>query len=164
VAKNTEGVRASWACLSPEELEDRARKISEGLKKRYSSNTSHKTGGYRRGAGRSWKKGFYKGIWCDSSWELAWILYQEGQGVSFERNEESFAYEFQGKLRKYIPDFKLPDGSFVEVKGWRDGKCQSKMDQFQGKLILLGPEEMKPILEWVILHHGRNFISLYDIN
>jgi hypothetical protein len=48
------------------------------------------------------------------------------------------------------------------VKGWKNEKYSAKMLQFPGKLVILGPEEMKPILEWVVLHHGKDFTSLYD--
>ena len=33
-----------------------------------------KTGGIREGAGRS-KSGWYKGYYCNSSYELAWVIY-----------------------------------------------------------------------------------------
>ena len=59
-------------------------------------------GGYRKGSGRG-KKGRYKGYWCDSSFK-------------FERNSESFKYNFQGKDHKYYPDFKIDD-TFFEIKG-----------------------------------------------
>ena len=47
---------------------ERRKKISDKMKKVGG-------GGYRKGSGRR-KKGWYKGFWCDSSWELAWVIYQ----------------------------------------------------------------------------------------
>ena len=63
-------------------------------------------GGYKRGSGRG-KHGWYKGIWCDSSWELAWVIFHLEHGIRFERNKDRFEYYWQGKIHKYLPDFKM---------------------------------------------------------
>ena len=42
----------------------------------------HAPGGKRHGSGRG-KKGWYKGYYCDSTWELAWVIYQLDHGVKF---------------------------------------------------------------------------------
>ncbi|MEI7942893.1 MAG: hypothetical protein WCH76_06985 [Candidatus Riflemargulisbacteria bacterium] len=57
-----------------------------------------KSGGYRRKSGRG-KHGWYKGIWCDSSWELAWVMYHLDHGIPFERNKTSLS--MSGRV-KYI--------------------------------------------------------------
>jgi hypothetical protein len=62
------------------------------------------SGGYRKGSGVG-KGGWYKGYWCDSSYELAWVIFNIEQGNSFVRNTQEFEYIWKGKKRKYIPDF-----------------------------------------------------------
>ena len=44
------------------------------------------SGGLRHGSGRG-KKGWYKGYWCDSTWELAWVIYQLDNGKVPVRNK-----------------------------------------------------------------------------
>ena len=44
-----------------------------------------KSGGMRIGAGRA-KSGWYKGIFCNSSYELAWVIYSLDNNVKFKRN------------------------------------------------------------------------------
>ena len=69
---------------------------------------------------------FYKGYWCDSSWELAYVIYNLEHNIKFERNKQGFEYEFENKKYKYYPDFILEDGTYVEVdengKVLKDGR------------------------------------------
>lgn len=82
---------------TPEKEKLRKQKISESMKKNKLS------GGLRIGSGRG-KKGRYKGHWCDSSWELAWVIYNLEHNISFERNHIGFNYQYKGQERKYYPD------------------------------------------------------------
>lgn len=121
------------------------------------------TGGFREGGGRG-KHGRYHGIWCDSSWELAWIIYQEDHGVQFKRYKGYFEYEFEGKKRKYYPDFQLEDGTIIEIKGYESKLWQAKLRQLPKtvKIQILREKEMTPILDYVKFKYGKNFISLYE--
>ena len=87
---------------TPEIEEERKRKISESMKK------NSLCGGLRKGSGRG-KKGWYKGYWCDSSWELAWVIYNLDNNIKFERNNIGFEYVYKGKKRKYHPDFLISE-------------------------------------------------------
>ena len=64
---------------------ERRNKISK------SSKENRKSGGIRKGSGRG-KKGTYKGYWCDSSYELAWVIYNIDKNIPFTRNSEKFKY------------------------------------------------------------------------
>ncbi len=59
-----------------------------------------KCGGYRSKGGRG-KSGWYKGYWCDSSWELAWVIHAIDNNIWFERNTHGFDYYFNNKKQKY---------------------------------------------------------------
>ena len=87
---------------------------------------SNKVGGIRRGGGYG-KHGWYKGYWCDSSWELAWVIYNLDHGIKFERCKEKFEYEFEGKKYHYYPDFKLENGTYVEIKGYETSRWKTKL-------------------------------------
>ena len=120
-------------------------------------------GGKRSHSGRG-KQGRYHGIWCDSSLELAWIIYQEDHQVKFKKYHGYFEYEFEGAKHKYYPDFVLEDGTIVEIKGYWSKQWQAKLDQLpkDKKLLILGKNEMTPILEYVKTKYGDNFVQLYE--
>ena len=110
------------------------------------------------------KRGIYKGILCQSSLELAWVLYQIDKGVNFVRNTRYFYYSFDGETKLYYPDFYLPEiDTYVEVKGYYDKKSQAKVEQFKGNIIVLQLNDMKPILKYVVDKYGKSFTDLYDI-
>jgi hypothetical protein len=138
---------------TPEKEEERKRKISE--------NGKGKIGGYREGSGRG-KQGRYKGIWCDSSWELAWVIYNIDHAIEFERNKDKFEYRYKNKIKKYIPDFKLKDGTYIEIKGYETEQWKEKLKQFKEKIIVINAEEIKPFLNYVKNKYGYNFINLYE--
>lgn len=109
------------------------------------------------------KRGIYKWILCQSSWELAWVLYQIDKGVNFVRNTRYFYYTFDGSTKLYYPDFYLPEiDTYVEIKGYYDKKTQAKVEQFNGILVVLQLNEMKPILKYVVDKYGESFTDLYD--
>ena len=123
----------------------------------------HTCGGKRIHSGRG-KQGRYHGIWCDSSWELAWVIYQEEHHIKFKKYHGYFEYEFDGKTHKYYPDFEFEDGTIVEIKGYWSKQWQAKLDQLpkDKRLLILGKNEMIPILEYVKTKYGDDFIKLYN--
>lgn len=67
-----------------------------------------KLGGYHKHGGRG-IRGWYKGYWCDSSWELAFVIYNLEHNIKFERNTTGYEYVYDGITRKYFPDFYMND-------------------------------------------------------
>lgn len=131
-------------------------KLSAGLRR------SGKAGGYR--VNSSWgHHGWYKGYHCDSSWELAYVIYNLDHGISFARNYEKFKYKYQGKWHNYLPDF-VVDTNYIEIKGrWTD-KWQAKLDQFPypDRLVVLTRKDMKPYIDYTISTYGSDFVRLYE--
>jgi len=144
-------------------LTGRTRKPISEEQKRYLSCLAKEQGfgGYTRRGGRS-KKGWYKGYWCDSSWELAWIIYQIDKGIKFLKNSKKFEYIYEEKTRKYIPDFVLDDGTYIEIKGFSTPQWKSKLAQFPHPITVLYEKDMKKILDYVKNKYGKNFIDLYE--
>jgi hypothetical protein len=101
--------------------------------------------------------------WCDSTWELAWVIYQIEHNIEFVRNKEGFEYEYENKKFKYYPDFILCN-TYVEIKGWLSDKDKEKIKQFKGKLIVLEETDMNYIFEYVKTKYGNNFKNLYESN
>lgn len=159
LSKDTdERIRQQAATISKKMTGRRGHPVSTKVKERL-SQVAIQTGfgGYKPGSGRG-RKGWYKGYWCDSSWELAWVVYHLDRGVVFERNKERFPYaDREGKVHEYVPDFFLPgEDVFVEVKGFVLDK-----DVFQRKLAAVGrPMQvwdkmaMKSVLAYVVEKYG----------
>jgi hypothetical protein len=120
-----------------------------------------KHGGYRAKGGRG-KQGWYKGYYCNSSWELAWVVYQLEHGRNFKRNTVGFPYEFDGKKMKFYPDFILDNGDYVEVKGYTDDKVRAKFAYFPHKLQVVDKNGIKPFIQYAIKKYGKDYVKLYE--
>ena len=144
--------------------------IGKNLGKKHSAETKLKRslyaklvgfGGYREGSGRG-KKGRYKGYWCDSSWELAWIIYNLDHNIKFERNKQKFEYQYNGQTKNWIPDFILSDKSYVEIKGYMSEQVQAKLQSFVSPIKVIDKVDIEPIISYVELQYGKDYIKLYD--
>ena len=119
-------------------------------------------GGYKPNSGKG-KKGWYKGFWCDSSWELAWVIYHLEHDIEFERNTEKFKYSYKSKELNYIPDFKS-DNIYYEIKGYSWDKVKEKINQFPFELKVLFEDDLKEVFKYVKEKYGSDYIKLYEGN
>jgi hypothetical protein len=120
-----------------------------------------KSGGYREKAGRG-KMGWYKGYYCNSSWELAWVIYQIEHGLQFKRNTIGFEYQFENRNHKFYPDFILDNGEYVEIKGWITKKDEEKIKQFKHSLKVIRGKDLKNIFDYIVNKYGKDYTSLYE--
>lgn len=73
----------------------------------------------------------YKGVDLHGKWELRYAQYLDENNIRWERCKTSFPYEFEGKSRRYTPDFYLPDmDEYIEIKGYKTEKDEAKWNQF----------------------------------
>jgi len=138
------------------EYKNTGTKVPEETKKRWKQ--SGRMGGYRKGAGRG-KKGYYKGLYCMSTWELAWVVYQLEHGQKVEQCRERFEYIMNEEVHHYTPDF-IIDGIYYEIKNWHRPDTDFKVSQFpKDKTLILieGKEQNKTFLEYAKNKYGTNF-------
>lgn len=133
---------------SLEKEEERRKKISETMKK------NNLCGGYRKGSGRG-HKGIYKGIYCDSSWELAFVVYYIEHNMFIKRCDERREYIYNGEKRIYLPDF-ITDNGIIEIKGYSTKQWQSKLKQ-NPDINVLYEDDMKIYIEYVENKYGKKF-------
>ena len=132
--------------------EEEKRKISASMKLVRQENPFWHCGNNKRVS--------YKGYWCDSSWELAYVVYCIDHNISITRNTEHFPYIFEENERSYFPDFYLPELCiYVEIKGYMNDRSLCKIQQFPSdkKIVVLQDKEMQPILEYVINKYGKDY-------
>lgn len=130
--------------------------------KTYKENPNKNVGGYRKGSGRG-KSGWYKNIWCDSSYELAYVIYNIDKNIPISRNKDYFEYEYQNKIHKYYPDF-IVNKQYVEIKGYERENDQVKYKSVNGSLLIYRKKDLKNILDYVINNYGKDYIKLYTNN
>jgi hypothetical protein len=108
------------------------------------------------------KQGKYKNIYCNSSWELAYLIYCFDNNIKIQRNTQGFEYIFNGMKFHYFPDFIKENDTYVEIKGYKNERYNDKISQFKNKLEIIDKEKIKPYLDYVIQKYGINFIELYE--
>lgn len=113
----------------------------------------------------SCKCGYYKGIYCASSWELAFLVYHLDKGEDIKRCDIVVPYEKNGKKHNYFPDF-LMNNVIYEVKGYEaeDVKLKTQATIDLGYSIeLIRKKQMHEIIKEVKENYQiKDITSLYD--
>lgn len=170
-------VRKSWNKGKTKETDERILKASETYKSKkyipwnkgktdiFSKETLDKISSKMReiaklrvsskGVGRAFK-GWYKNYWCDSQWELAYLIYCLDHNIPIKRCEESFEYEYEGKKHLYHPDFIINENQYIEIKGYESNKDKVKFQAFpkNKQLLVYKYAQMKPIFQYVVLTYN----------
>lgn len=126
---------------------------------KYRSQTS---GGYRPGSGRS-KSGYYKGIYCGSTYELCWVIYNLDYNIQFSR----FERVLESQELKYYPDFILDDGkTIIEIKGFEKKESvdrKTKLAESFGYIVkVLRYEDLGFAFDYVKQKYTDKYHTLYD--
>lgn len=116
--------------------------------------------GWFRNGGEA-HRGWYNGFWCDSSWQLAVIIYCLEHNFEIIRNTKTFPYKFGRKIEGYKPDF-IINGKYVEVKGFKDYRSKRKIEQFPFPLVIIDSQSIKPFLSYVQQKYGDDFWKLLE--
>jgi hypothetical protein len=88
-------------------------------------------------------------------------MYHLDHGIQFERNKDRFEYEWEGDIHRYLPDFKMSDGHYVEVKAWLDDKGRAKLASCPGVLVLM-KKDMELYIRYAVEKYGKDFVKLYE--
>ena len=123
------------------------------------TNLYSKLGGYREGSGRS-NSGWYKGIYCSSTWELAFLIYHLDHNLPIRRCQFHREYEFEGKKYKYYPDF-ITDKGVIEIKGFNTPQWDAK-HKANPDIIVLFKDDMVPYMDYVKSRYTNILEELYD--
>lgn len=117
-------------------------------------------GGYREGSGRA-KTGYYKGIYCGSTYELAWAIYQLDHNIPFER----FPYTLYKDDKVYVPDF-FQDGKIIEIKGYHSDNVEKQKEVARAngfEMIIKYKDDLKKEFEWCAKNYTYKYLQdLYD--
>lgn len=111
------------------------------------------------------KWGYYQGIYCASSWELAFLIYNKDLGKNIKRCDLTFEYSMNDEDKVYFPDF-LMDATIYEVKGREledvAFKTQAVIDAGY-KIELVRRKEINPIIKAIKeKYRVKDVTELYD--
>lgn len=111
------------------------------------------------------KSGYYKGIYCASSWELAFLIFNKDLEKNIIRCNKHFEYEIKNKKHLYFPDF-LMDKTIYEIKGRDFGdvkiKAQAVIDGGYDIKIFRRKEIMPLIKSIQEKYKVKDITELYD--
>lgn len=134
-------------------LECRSKYISNNNKKNH-------TGGFKEGSVKNYKSGWYDGIHFDSSWELAFYVYNKEHNIKIERCKEVRKYIIDNEEHEFHPDF-IINNQIYEVKGIKSKNSEAKQ-KYNQDIKFLYRSDIKQYLDYVIDKYGKNFIDLYE--
>lgn len=115
-------------------------------------------GGKNNDTYKKHKRGWYKGFYCGSSWELAFLIWALDHNLNIKRCDKVFKYEYNGKIYNYYPDFEI-DGVIYEIKGFEDFKAKAKHKAFP-EIIYLKKNDLKEQFKYVKETYGKNYVEL----
>lgn len=118
------------------------------------------SGGYKKGSARSYS-GYYKGVYCDSTYELCWVIYNLDHNIPFKR--------FEGFLEqngtRYFPDF-IIGNTIYELKNYRTDLVDRKTAIARNcgyEIFVLYKEDIQYMFDYVErTYNTKRYRSLYD--
>lgn len=134
-------------CKDPEKELSRREKISLAMK----GNTNWKFN-KTRGNG---KKGWYNNIFCDSTWELAFVVYHIEHNIDIKRCDLQLEYIWNNEKHIYNPDF-IVNGQIIEIKGRKTKQSEAKHKQFPN-IQVIDKDSIQIYLNYVTEKYGNNF-------
>ena len=105
-------------------------------------------------------RGHYDKQFFHSSWELAFYVWnKEVNGKILVKNSTIvFEYEYNGEIKKYVPDFVDSDGIYYEVKGYvHSQRDQEKIRANNDKVVMIYKKDMKAGLDYCKSKYGCRF-------
>lgn len=126
---------------------ERRQKISNSMK-------GNKNWTFNKRRGNS-KKGYFNNIFCDSTWELAFVVFHIENNLNIKRCSLRLKYFFDNNEHIYIPDFETDEG-IIEIKGRKNKKALEKEKQFPN-IKVIDKDGIKPYLDYVINKYGNEF-------
>jgi len=112
-------------------------------------------GGARHGSGRG-DSGYYRDIYCGSTYELAWVIWNLDHNYPVDR----FDGKLEGEGITYVPDFyDSKTNTIIEIKGYYTPLVDKKTKLAESlgyTVIVLYKDDLKECFEYVKKKYGTN--------
>jgi hypothetical protein len=124
-----------------------------------------RVGGFREGSTKNYRSGWYKGFFCQSSWELAWLIYHLDHNEAVVKPKPIPYFGEDGECHNYHPDFEIRK-VLHEVKGYWQNEVEVKVKaaREQGKdIIVWRRNDLKHMISYVKETYGvKKVEDLYE--
>ncbi len=123
------------------------------------------------------RKYHFNGLTFDSSWELAFYIFYYDKNIKLKQSDVYFEYDFNNQMHRYFPDFIMPCGVFVEIKGDqfkdtdgklknvynpKDLKYKAKFDcAVKHNVVILYYKDIKIYLDYMLQKYGSSWKKLF---
>lgn len=145
----------SMGITSNQYCSDECMKLSRQLKLSKLAK-EHNFGGYNENSIKKHKHGTYKGIHYDSSWELAYIIYNLDHNIEISRCNEFRTYiDNNGDEKHYLPDF-VVNNDIIEIKGYFSDDAKLKQ-KYNPDIKVLLYNDIKFYLDYTKEKYGNDF-------
>lgn len=140
-----------------------ASKLAYKVSKEKHKNWKFIRGGFREKSSRG-KQGWYKNIFCNSQWELAFVIYCLDHDIKIERNKENFIYFYKNEQHLFYPDF-IVNGKLVEIKNyWREINDIKINAVKQIKDIdILYTKDLEYVFDYILNKYGKDKRHIYEL-
>lgn len=110
------------------------------------------------------KKGWYKGFYCSSTYELAFVIYCIDNHINIQRYTGFYEYQYDNKTHRYYPDF-IIDGCIYEIKGFWTPQVSAKTASVTDKPIkVLYRDDMTDIFTYIKNTYGKQVdIDIHEL-
>lgn len=112
------------------------------------------------------KCGYYRGIFCASSWELAFLIYNLDLNKDIKRCEHVFKYKLDNQEHLYFPDFMMEEVIY-EIKGreLEDVALKTKSVIEAGHRIeIIRKKQIEPMIKYIKEKYKiKDITKLYDV-
>ena len=115
-----------------------------------------RNGGYKKHS-RKGNAGYYKGFYCDSTYELIFLIYCLDHDIPIIRNKEYFIYEYNGKKYRYYPDFLINNRMLIEIKNFNSDIVKLKLNSVDRPIKILYGKDLLKIAQYVADKYNINF-------
>lgn len=147
----------SWNKGLTKETDIRVKRQGQTFSQRVKEGTITAIGGFRENAVKGcYKYRYYKNIRCDSSWELAFVVFNIEHNIPIKRNTQRFEYFIDDKKHIFIPDFVVNETEITEIKGKQDSNWKIKQLACPN-IKFIFREDIKQYLDYVITKYGKEF-------
>lgn len=143
--------------LNPSTRPEVRSKVSAKMKGNH-HNDPNKTG---RG-----KKGWYKGFFCSSTYELAFVIYCLDHNINIQRFDGYYDYVYNEEAHRYYPDF-IIDNCIYEIKGYYTDQVKAKTEAVTDREIkVLYRDDLKEVFDYILSAYNKkvdkNIQDLYE--
>ncbi len=94
----------------------------------------------------------YRGILLKGNWEVKTAEWLDFNKIEWQYEHCSYPYIFEGKERRYFPDFYLPEyDSYLEVKGFETEQDRAKWNQLTANLVVIDKKVVDNLYDYSIM-------------